>query len=263
MSLESIPARSPLNAWQAETLRLTAFPSSSAQVPDPTWWHDVVGEDPETRTSQPRQGKLREEGPLKDGKLILAVEPIRIDWLFGPSEKQQASLEHFSTIGSFPEVLDIFIELMRHWFDLDTSPAVQRLAFGATLLQPVENQESGYQQLSIYLRSVHLDPRNSSDFLYQINRRRDSQSKIPGLKINRLSKWSVMQLLQGQFSLPISAELGHSQISTRLVNVACRLELDINTIAEFQGELYREQLSEIFQELVKFGKEIASEGDIP
>jgi hypothetical protein len=44
---------------------------------------------------------------------------------------------------------------------------------------------------------------------------------------------------------------------------ACRLELDINTVPEFQGEFERGELSSIFQELVDFAVEIADRGDIP
>jgi hypothetical protein len=44
---------------------------------------------------------------------------------------------------------------------------------------------------------------------------------------------------------------------------ACRLELDINTLPEFQGELERAQLSSLFHELVDLAVEIANQGDIP
>lgn len=38
--------------------------------------------------------------------------------------------------------------------------------------------------------------------------------------------------------------------------------MDINTVPDFQGELSREQLPQVFQELVDLGREIAKEGDI-
>jgi hypothetical protein len=44
---------------------------------------------------------------------------------------------------------------------------------------------------------------------------------------------------------------------------ACRLELDINTVPEFQGQFERERLAPIFQELVDFAVEISNHGDVP
>jgi len=43
----------------------------------------------------------------------------------------------------------------------------------------------------------------------------------------------------------------------------CRLEFDINTAAEFPGELVGDQLRETLNELVQFGVEIIEKGDIP
>jgi hypothetical protein len=44
---------------------------------------------------------------------------------------------------------------------------------------------------------------------------------------------------------------------------ACRIELDINTVPDFPGELDREILQPIFGDLVDLGQEIVREGDIP
>jgi hypothetical protein len=41
-----------------------------------------------------------------------------------------------------------------------------------------------------------------------------------------------------------------------------RLELDINTSADFQEELPSDRLNDIFDELAKLGMEIAEKGDI-
>jgi hypothetical protein len=44
---------------------------------------------------------------------------------------------------------------------------------------------------------------------------------------------------------------------------ACRLELDINTVPEFQDEFDRGRLPSILRELADLGLEIANRGDIP
>ncbi len=45
--------------------------------------------------------------------------------------------------------------------------------------------------------------------------------------------------------------------------IACRIEIDVSTAADFPDELPREKLATILRELVNLGKEIASRGDIP
>ena len=259
MPQQNIVDRRPLEAWQAEILRLTAFPSPSAQLGEPTWWKDLVGEHPETKISQPRVGGQQEEGRLDEGrKLVLRVEPTRIDWLLTPIENRAREVNGIPTTGSFPESVQTFRQLMLRWFELATCPPVQRLAFGATALLPVEDLQAGYRQISAYL-PFQLDPEGSSDFSYQINRPRDSTSGISGLRINRLSKWSVVRLTMGDITF------GPASVSyaARHIRHACRLELDINTAADFQGELSREQLPQIFRELVQLGQEIVKDGDIP
>lgn len=201
------------------------------------------------------------EGMFEGGKkLVLITNPARIDWLLNALPSQDQKAESLPTLGSFPKILDMFFQLMLRWFDLETCPSVQRLAFGATLLQPTKDLQSGYQQISSYLSHVRLEPEGFSDFLYQINRPRDSISGIKGLRINRLSKWFVEMWQLGGLSI------GSASIVTPIVysptHFACRLDLDINTTQDFQGELTREQLPKIFRELVELGKEIAREGDI-
>jgi hypothetical protein len=45
--------------------------------------------------------------------------------------------------------------------------------------------------------------------------------------------------------------------------LACCIELDINTSPDYQEDLPKEKLPQIFRELVDLGKEIVKEGDIP
>jgi hypothetical protein len=156
-------------------------------------------------------------------------------------------------------VLQTFQELIGRWLALETSPAMTRLAFGAVLLQPVASVQDAYQRLGHYLPAVTLDPVGSSDFFYQINRRRDSTTGITGLKINRLSKWSAASLMAMMFTGSPERMLYHPDMSMFFA----QLELDINTTPDFQGELEKGQLQSVFSELVQLGCEIAEQGDIP
>lgn len=253
MTRRTKPKSNVLKAWQIESLRLTAFPSPAYQFTDPSWWKELVGEAPE-RKIQFKIGGQREEGLFGPGMLILNTEPSRIDWILTQNPKNE---EYIPLLGGFSEVLDPFFELMRRW--LEKGHQIQRLAFGAILQVPADNRESGYKELSKYLRHVKLDPINSSDFLYQINRPRDTKLDIKDLRINRLTKWSVS-----------SWKLSHLSFGSEVVKYpsvkeefACRLELDINTATDYPYELPPKKLNHIFQELVELGKEIAIKGDIP
>ena len=246
-----------LDRWQPGLFRLSVFPSPVAQIGEPTWWSDLVGEQPEKRTSQPRTGGFRDEGEYEGNKLVLSVQPLRIDWMLVPQEDVPPTA-NFLTLGTFSECLPKFSRLMNRWFQMEECPTVQRLAFGAVVFLPVESLQIGYQQLSAYL-PFEMDWTNATDFNYQINRRRDSVSEIPDLKINRLSKWSVGSVILSDITLAP----GSTRANALQHLYGCRLELDINTSPEFLGEITREQLPQIFQELTDLGTEIVEQGDIP
>jgi hypothetical protein len=251
--VNDILKRPDIADWQAVQLRLTAFPAPSPQIESINWWSELAGDPPEKITSQPRTSEQIEEGAYENGKLELTVHPIRIHWRYTISEGTQFLLGKTPILGGFSEVLDVFHKSMNQWFDLETCPTLVRLAFGAILLQPAENHVAAYNLLSTYLPSIDLDSENSSDFFYQINRVRKISMQIADLRINRLSKWSTNRI-----------QVEEINTQTRLPDLyACRLELDISTPNDFDDELRREQLPEVFNELVDFGKEIAEKGDIP
>jgi len=251
------PDAKPVDAWLAESLRVTVFPSPAASFADQRWWEQLVGQPPETQTSQPRKGGRKDEGPYQDRKLVLDCETTRIDWHVLPAGPPEESDHGFPTIGGYSEYLDMFSDLMRAWLDLEDFPAINRLAVAPILLQPVGSLPDGYQRLSEYLPSVQIDPHGSSDLVYQINRPRESRSRISGLRINRLSKWSVATIRL--FTLTGAGPSSRPEAQHR----ACRLQLDVNTAAEFDGELPADGLIPLLQELMDLAGEIASHGDIP
>ncbi|MDA2926834.1 hypothetical protein MYX78_06310 [Acidobacteria bacterium AH-259-G07] len=259
MAEDSNGNQSLIPVWESELLRLTAFPSPATRIVEPNWWERVVGEPAETRTSRPRERLgLQEEGKLEDRYLVLTIQPDRIDWVLTPVVDRRET-EEFLTMGPFLVTVEAFLNLMLSWLRLDDCPSLVRLAFGAVLLQPTNSLDRGYRKLLEYLPKVEIDLVGASNFFYQINRRRTSNSGIDGLDVNRLSKWSV-QARQG-LRLAVGETL--VKYKTQEKRFACRLELDINTAPEFEGELVQEKLPEIFQELVNLGREISEKGDIP
>ena len=251
MSMPS--AQTDLSAWQAESLRITCFPGSATEFNSSTWWEDVIGEQPENTKIRARDGFREDDGHFNGRKVVLGIQPRRIDWLMKSNEE-----EGELTIGSFQDGLDSFLELMSHWFKI--SPPLRRLAFGAILGLPVDNRKSGYELIANYLPNIKFDPIGSSDFLYQINRVRETQLGISDLEINRLSKWSVVK--RGLARIDILPEARVSLFPSSDI-FSCRLELDVNTSGEYKDDLPPNKLVDIFRELVDLAKEIALKGDIP
>lgn len=242
--------------WLASTLRLTAFPHPSSQANSSTWWETVIGQPPDNRQVQPKTGVLLDEGSFETGKLILNVQPIRVDWLFIPTFDQETNSPAVSHLATFQSAVTTFVGLAERWFNI--CPSLVRLAFGAVLDIPVTNRPDGYRRLMEFLPGIQLDADGSSDFLYQINRPRVSRY-APTLRINRLSKWSVAMATSAQIVLGPRAI--HYAVPGQEY-LSARLELDINTAADFQEELSREQFAPLFLELIELGKEIAMRGDI-
>jgi hypothetical protein len=254
-------SRLPIEHWKTEHLRLTLFPDEDIEDLEQNWWYDLVGELPEAGSLRPKMRGRQEQGAFEKGKLVLTLRPRRIDWMYSIDLQREPDVEGIFTIGHFHESLDQFSTLMSKWFGVDTCPSAKRLAFGAILLYIVKDRQAGHRQLSAYLHDVKVDAENSTDLSYRINRPRPTTTEIAGLKINRLSAWSVagMTIMQGEFeAAPPSAEVFQEP-----ERFACRLALDINTDREFEEHFVRTQLPTVFRELTDLGQEIVREGDIP
>lgn len=244
--------------WQTESLRLTAFPSPAANLENTDWWREVTGQPSEARLSRPRLAGYQEQGPFLGGRLLLNVQPQRIDWNFTPVGPRQDPDPGLPTIGPLPTALPQFVDIMTRW--LVSAPAIQRLALGSVLLLPAADLQDGHRRLRDLLPALRIDAEGSSDLFYQINRPRLSRSGIPGLRMNRLSKWSVAVYQQVIVSLN-SGRVGSQLVETQPA-VVCRLELDVNTMPSFEGDLPRERLSDIADEMADLSVEIALRGDI-
>ena len=197
-------------------------------------------------------------GVFEGKQLVLSGRQARVDWnlqaIAGlPSEPMQG----LPTLGPLPDSLESFRKVAEKW--LNVSPDITRLAFGAVLVIKVADLPSAYQELSQFLPNVSLDKTDSPDFLYQINRPRTSELR-EGLRINRLSKWSVTQT--GTIAINIGPSAGPT-LESGSPQSACRLELDINTSAESLTPIPQDKTQVLFKELIELGSEIADKGDIP
>ena len=247
-----------LGCWDVQSLRATTFHPRAIDLQLGTqWWETVVGESPEQVLIRPKEKLARLSGVLDENQVALMVRPERVDWgIQAAVEDSSEEGQDIETLGHLANAIDAYSKLFDNW--LGISPDVLRLAFGAVLVRKIEDHASANRVFSRFLPDVTLDEMGSEDFLYQINRPRESH-RMPGLRINRLTKWSVMQF--GTISLEFGPSSGH--LTSGPQGLACQLELDINTPAKSTEVFLQEEVGLLFQELVELGKELAREGDIP
>ena len=245
--------------WQVESLRATTFHVPGAYVAVSTdTWEQVIGEQPDQVLTRPRQRVVQQSGTFEDKQLALVARQDRVDWIFqgmvGPPGEPMLGPP---TLGPLPDALESFMRVTEKW--LSVGPTITRIAFGAVLFISVKDLASAYQELSRFLPTVELGGTDSPDFLYQINRPRASKS-LPEIRVNRMTKWSV---IQGE-SISIGFRAGGgSVLASASPELACRLELDINTVPESMTSTHQARIQPLFNELVELGSEIAEKGDIP
>ncbi len=241
--------------WRVLSLRLTTFLSEGPSFDPTQMWTDVAKDTPDEEQNRPRSGEFSRVGQVEGMRLRLLGQPGRVDWLGEINIEQEIGSGELSAVSW--ALAHTLIARVAGVYLAVPEILVNRLAFGAILVQPVDDVRSGYVELNKLLGTVTIDPDHSTDFSYQINRRRIS-AVMPELVINRLSKWSVMS--QNTIRLNIAAERDLTIIPSLH---AVRLELDVNTVSDLRQELPSAQLRPIFDELIAMGVEIAEKGDVP
>jgi hypothetical protein len=240
--------------WEAEHLRLTCFVLGATRT-DQNWWEQICGSPPESSTTRLKGAHRVDQGKFGSGVFSVEVQPGRVDLVLSPFVDPQTPIIGLPTLGPFQKALIEFEGIANQWFKLEELPDVQRVALGTPVLMSIDSLKTGYLRLAGYLRDLKVDPNNSSDLSYQINRPRKSLTKIPSLNINRLSKWSVARLRVYAPQSDIVRALTEERYF-------CRLELDINTVPEQREPLPKDMLPALFSELASLASEIMLKGDI-
>ena len=238
--------------WSVEHLRLTIFhPSGIHTLP---LWEQLMGVSPENRDERPREGVVHQQGEAGGNRLILTTYAERLDWIAIPNPTTGPR------IVAAPVLVDInqTMTLMRRALDvsLHSVRVVNRLAFGALLGEQVANPSRGMSRLLKYLPRLGLEDQGVSDFVYQINRRRQS-SRAPHAQLNRVARWSLEQIIGGE--VRISAGQAPQQSSTE--GFTNRLLLDVNTVPG-NNTIAIDRIPGLFIELMEIAGKVASEGDI-
>ena len=247
----------PLNAWLAQELRLTAFYSQGQEFDMSEWWAELAGGSPEKEVKDLKTATTTVEGPSGKGSLVLEKNPLVVNLRYRVETVGSHVINGIPTVGSFEEACEHFVGLSKKLLSIGSFRRVTRLAFGATLNRPADSLEQALAKLVPYLKNVSIDPANSKDLVYRINRRKPSTGGIDGLYINRLNTWSTVSYLN-----LATSTLPETPPSASQLQHASQLELDINTPQDFAGDLPFDKLETIFDELVEMGVEIAREGDV-
>ena len=252
--------RSPheMDEWLALQTRLTTFHPEGRDVLDlMSWWREAFGSDPDHTESNRSEQSFQVRGQLSGNQLTVDGSPGRTDFVLEPGGEAVRTIHAdwaVPAIGFYHEATGAMAVPVGNW--LKTGVPVHRLALGALLLMPSQDLGSVYRLLSHFLPGVNLNGVATPDFLFRVNRPRES-TRRPDTIINRLAAWSTAH---GQ-SITIGA--GEGQLTTGPVQYAAHLELDINTQTgrDFPFEL--DVSVELVHELIELANEIAERGDKP
>lgn len=247
-----------IGVWDVESLRVTIFPPAGFQSAEQhtALWQKVTGQPPESINLNPRQGLTQAFGSIRGNQFILAVQAERVDWHVRPLMLQNEPPQGIPTVVDPQNMLGAIHDGLQH--SLNTIRVVPRLAFGLSLVREVANVPIGMQQLSHYLHNVTLDWSGSTDFIYQINRKRRATS-VPHAEINRLGRWSVEEIGSIAFRV-MSGQPTVRQDSG--IHYVRKLVTDINT-THATGAVANNKIHDLFHEMVSISNELATEGDVP
>jgi hypothetical protein len=256
MSANAAPPPGP-EGWQAQYLRLIAFPIQPAFERSREWWRELTGNDPQTSTEK-RQRLEREDSGSSNGiNLSLAVDLVRVQWTASVAVDPENLPEGIPAIGNFLERRDWFRDLMEQWLAGMGQP-VKRLSFAASIVLPTESRQDAYGLLDRYLRCVDVDP-NSTDFLYRVNRALPFSTVVDGLVINRLVAWAALLVMHYRQIMTGHALQAPERVRQGLHGVL--LELDVNTAAERHDAIPQDRLAPLFAELTDLARDLARDGD--
>ena len=239
--------------WGAENLRVSMFPPTSTELWERAGllaelWEGVTDAKPDSVDSRPKERITRVEGDTAEGRLLLVGQRNQVAWLV---VGEPTSV--------FPELRDVnrALHLLRKATErsLGRFTQVQRLALGVVLTAPVLDSTQGLKELSQVLPRLDLDSMEGVDFIYRVNRRRQSTA-VPHVRINRLAKWSIVQA--GNLQVTLDTE---PVLNTSNVGFARRLELDINNDPR-AGVMGKARIPRLLDEFVSLASELALKGDI-
>src|SRR5579883_498244 len=167
-------------------LRATVFLAANYDAAG-TIWRDLTGTEPDIEEARPREGFRRHAGAFNDGILEVQMTPQRLDITLTPKAD---GAEQRTEIGDYKDAKRAFDGVVVPWLDRSRPPTF-RIAHYVIALLPAADRIEAYRLLDDLIPSVDVQPEETSDFFYAINRPAKSRV-VPNLKINRITRWSAM-----------------------------------------------------------------------
>ena len=239
--------------WNVEHLRLTIFHPSGVDTSN--LWERLMHVLPESRDERPREGVVQQQGEAGGNRLLLITRADRFDWTVIPNPASDAGIMPTPILVDINQAVTLIQDALR--ISLQAVTVMDRLAFGALLGQQVADPTEGMSRLSEYLPRLGLEEQGVSDFVYQINRRRQS-FRVPHAQLNRVARWSSEQIIQARLRITPALLPQVQPSGTGFVN---RLLLDVNTVPGTSA-IAHGRFSGLFVELVEIACKVASEGDV-
>ena len=244
--------------WNASLIRYTLFPSQMYEINN-DWWNKLFETPPDNFNFNRKINIFHFDGEFQFGLMNLDISPLRIDFNFiSPKSNSPSELSDFN-LGLFEDVVKVFSSVILKFLQIDNCPPAQRIAFGSNCFIATESRISGYELMDNYLPNIDIDAENSRDFLYQINRRRQSKV-VDKLSINRLSKWRVIE--HGFLPIPNGGQTKQPLLDFFEKEFSLNLDLDINTQPDYTSEFTPTDQEELLAELIELTREILLDGDI-
>lgn len=227
--------------WSLAGKRLTIFweePSTS------TPWATIFGGEPDNMQVQRPINSRQESRNIGAAKILLINSPGRTDIVLDsgvPLESVDAAVER-----EFWGFITTYLP--------KENRRVARIALGAMAFSKANDRISGYQVLKGLLKNVAVEPEKTSDLTYSINWPTTS-STDSSIKVNRISKWAVIQTANFQFGPNMNI------LSSLPTMSAVQVEVDINTQVEPVGDAITGKLMLWVNELEQYLSSILAEGE--
>ena len=241
-------------AWETNTLRISVFPMSSSPVRGQSGlWKRAMCQEPDNIDFRPKDKLTTEQGVIGDIHLRVAIRDERIDWVL----QSQPNLLDGGQPKTVPVIHDLEAasKIVRDVAIASAQGSLQRLAFSVALVEVIPSLDGALRRLSEHLPELRFD-NVGSDFVYQVNRRRRSQT-VPQSEINRIAKWSVLQGASVNLVVSPSAK---AVVDASEVLYGARLDLDINNVPA--NAISGKKLPILLEELTTIASEIALKGDV-
>lgn len=244
--------------WLAESARAVYFFASPLAVKPESLcdlWKEASGAD-SCRLTTTYDGHAV-SGDCGDNILILKSAELgqRIDWQL--TERPRTDFPPWREAGKLTEKRDRLERVIERFRPHDHAPIV-RIGIGFDAYLKATDACDCIRTLSM-LTKVAMSPEHTTDFLFQINRRRASLTQA-GVTINRFTRFAAAEVI---LPVPVAGGAILTPKPYQSQGFRSRLEIDLNTMDPDGPDGVSLLAAELFGELLSLSSQILCNGDTP